>query len=320
MKSYSKSALDNIARQEGFIRDNLEKVMRLADILDYFHRRPLLSRTLALKGGTAINLAVFKMPRLSIDIDLDFSVDCDRDTMMATREQIRHEILRYMVSEGYTLSPASKMPHALDSWIFLYRNAVGNNDAIKIEINYSDRCHVFDPVSINVEVPFLCPFRIRALAPIELFATKINALIGRAAARDIYDVDGMITTNLFPSQEEREALRKTTLFYLTVGSSRKSDEELYQLTSLSQMDKVKYAQIRTQLLPVLRKTERFDFEKMKKRVRDYLQELLQFTDREKEYFKRFRERVYSPELLFDSPELTKRVAHHPMALWKMGKK
>lgn len=28
---------------------------------------------LALKGGTAINLTIFNLPRLSVDIDLDFS-------------------------------------------------------------------------------------------------------------------------------------------------------------------------------------------------------------------------------------------------------
>ena len=31
MNSYNKQALDIIAKEQGFIRDNLEKVMRLAD-------------------------------------------------------------------------------------------------------------------------------------------------------------------------------------------------------------------------------------------------------------------------------------------------
>ena len=41
MNSYNKQALDIIAKEQGFIRDNLEKVMRLVEILNYFHDSPL---------------------------------------------------------------------------------------------------------------------------------------------------------------------------------------------------------------------------------------------------------------------------------------
>lgn len=60
MNSYNKQALDIIAKEQGFIRANLEKVMRLVEILNYFHDSPLLSKSLVLKGGTAINLTVFR--------------------------------------------------------------------------------------------------------------------------------------------------------------------------------------------------------------------------------------------------------------------
>ena len=36
MNSYNKQALDIIAKEQGFIRDNLEKVMRLVEILNYY--------------------------------------------------------------------------------------------------------------------------------------------------------------------------------------------------------------------------------------------------------------------------------------------
>ena len=69
MNSYNKQALDIIAKEQGFIRDNLEMVMRLVEILNYFHDSPLLSKSLVLKGDTAINLTVFQLPRLSVDIE-----------------------------------------------------------------------------------------------------------------------------------------------------------------------------------------------------------------------------------------------------------
>lgn len=108
MNSYNKQALDIIAKEQGFIRDNLEKVMRLVEILNYFHDSPLLSKSLVLKGGTAINLTVFQLPRLSVDIDLDFTVDCDRESMLSIRQEVDNEILRYMESEGYYLALAPR--------------------------------------------------------------------------------------------------------------------------------------------------------------------------------------------------------------------
>lgn len=316
MSSYSKQALDIIAKEQGFIRDNLEKVMRLAEIINYFHDNDLLSKFLVLKGGTAINLTVFQLPRLSVDIDLDFTADCDRGTMLTVRQDVNSEILRYMESEGYHVASGSKNPHTLDSWVFHYENSVGNNDGIKIEINYSDRCHILPATETFVSIPFLSDMRVRSLSPIELFATKINALIGRSAARDIYDVYNMIEHQLFTSEEEQIMLRKATVFYLTVGSSRKDNNTPIEFIDFPQIDKVRFPQIRSQLLPVLRRSEHFDFELAKTKVKDFLVGLLVLTDSEKEYVQNFNNRKYVPELLFESQEIVERIKRHPMALWK----
>ena len=82
MNSYNKTYLDQIAQEKGFVRDNLEKVIRLAEILRYINQSPLLQKSLVLKGGTAINLTVFRMPRLSVDIDLDFAQNCNKEKMI----------------------------------------------------------------------------------------------------------------------------------------------------------------------------------------------------------------------------------------------
>ncbi|MGB4407397.1 MAG: nucleotidyl transferase AbiEii/AbiGii toxin family protein [Sphaerochaeta sp.] len=60
------------ATELNFIRDTLEKVFRLTEILSYINENPIMKNCLALKGGTAINLTVFDLPRLSVDIDLDY--------------------------------------------------------------------------------------------------------------------------------------------------------------------------------------------------------------------------------------------------------
>ena len=103
MRAYNRIELEKVARETGFIRDNLEKVIRLSNILEFLVSNDNLKGKVVLKGGTAINLTVFDMPRLSVDIDLDYCINSDKDTMMADRTVIGQEILGYMQSNGYTL-------------------------------------------------------------------------------------------------------------------------------------------------------------------------------------------------------------------------
>ena len=72
MMQYDRITLGKQARELGFVRDTFEKVCRLVDVLAFFEEDGFLSESLALKGGTAINLTIFNLPRLSVDIDLDY--------------------------------------------------------------------------------------------------------------------------------------------------------------------------------------------------------------------------------------------------------
>ena len=311
MSLYSKTDLDRIAKESGFIRDNLEKILRLVDILNYFNSNPLLSGKLALKGGTAINLTVFNLPRLSVDIDLDFVTECSKDEMLVSREQINKEILNYMFTQEYALSPNTRNPHSLDSWSFYYQNAGGNKDNIKIEINYSMRNHIYPLVKANTNVDFLSSVSIQSLAPLELFGSKIKALMERTAARDLYDVYNMISQSIF-SDDELNSLRKVVIFYLAVGGSY-SPKTSY---SFEAIDKLKFSQIRAHLIPVLRKSEHFDLEEAKREVNFFLTKLVVLTDDEKNFVENFNSHIYSPELLFNSMDIIERIKKHPMAIWK----
>ena len=316
MISYSKSYLDALAQEHGFIRDNLEKVLRLGRILSFIHNDPLLGPSLVLKGGTAINIVVFSMPRLSVDIDLDYAINIPREEMLAQREAVNATLMRYMASEGYAVQPASKSPHSLDSYVFGYTNAGGNPDNVKVEINYSDRCHVFPTQTSKTSVGFLDDTMVSTLHPIELFASKINALVDRAAMRDMYDVHNMITHGLFASQKERDLLRKTFVFYHAVGASSKAEEVSLQFASFPKIESVGYAQVRAQLAPVLSRSEKFDYEAVKAEVLAFLKQFLQFDESEYQFVKRFNQREYHPEILFGKDIDSHNLATHPMALWK----
>ena len=88
------------------MRDTFEKVLRLKDILGFLNEDELLSTHLLLKGGTAINLTVFNLPRLSVDIDMDYTPKDTREDMLECRARITSEIKNYMESEGYSEQPS----------------------------------------------------------------------------------------------------------------------------------------------------------------------------------------------------------------------
>lgn len=311
MNSYNKNDLAQLAARTCFLRDNLEKVLRLSDVLQFIADNPRLNHHLVLKGGTAINLTVFAMPRLSVDIDLDYHCNCSRDEMLQARSAINAEMLAYMTSQGYQLSSGTKHPHSLDSWVFFYQNAAGNRDNIKIEINYSMRQHVFAPEVRTIKANFLTAGKVLALAPTELFGSKIKALIERHTCRDLYDVYNLLHSDLYPTLDLPQ-LRKTVVFYLAVGGSQMPAKE-YGLEPIRQ---IKFPQIRATLLPMLRKSDPFDYEAAKAEVITFLQTLLQLTDSEKAFIDAFNAKLYQPELLFDDEAILLNIRNHPMAYWK----
>lgn len=91
------------ARELGFVRNTCEKICRLADVLKWIHSDSFLAELLALKGGTALNLMILDLPRIAVDIDLDFSHNITRDEMMKSREILTERIKKYMSAAGYTL-------------------------------------------------------------------------------------------------------------------------------------------------------------------------------------------------------------------------
>lgn len=58
-----------------------------------------MNEHLALKGGTAINMTIFNLPRLSVDLDLDFTPNLLLEDMKKAREKIEEMLERYMTEE-----------------------------------------------------------------------------------------------------------------------------------------------------------------------------------------------------------------------------
>jgi predicted nucleotidyltransferase component of viral defense system len=310
MATYDKQKLSAQANELGFVRDTFEKVFRLTEILKFMESDPLLSSGLALKGGTAINLTVFNLPRLSVDIDLDYAVGNSLDDMMKDRDTIMNVFKRYMSADGYELSGKSKTYHSLDSFVYAFMNSAGIRDNIKIEINYSMRCHILPLATRPIEtMDVFGAANVLSVAPMEIFASKIVALLTRTAARDLYDVNNMVSNELFDESEE-SMLRKCIVFYFAVGS-----EEPSKQFDIDRIDGLTSHRIRTDLQPVLRKRDWFDLPDAQERVKKYLTDLLVLEEEERRFLDTFRNGEYKPELLFDG-DILERVITHPMAVWK----
>ena len=306
-----KAFIGQKAEELNFNRDTLEKVFRLTEILTFLNTDALTKECLALKGGTAINLTIFDLPRLSVDIDLDFTQNIGREEMLIVREKLKTTLQKYMTANGYDLSPKSKFPHALDSFVFTYTNSGGVKDNIKVEINYSLRAHIL-PIE-RVETTVLGKtVGVRRLAKAELFASKIVALLSRTAPRDLYDIHNMIRQSVF-SDEEKKLLKKCVVFYRALNNNAADTFDL------SVIDALKPYEIKTMLLPVIHRKEFVDLPQMKQTVKEYLSDLLTLNDEEQAFLRDFANKRYSPEKLFYDPDIRARIQSHPMVEWKMSR-
>ena len=136
-------------------------------------------------------------------------------------------------------------------------------------------------------------------------------LLSRAAARDLYDTYNMIDIGLF-SKDEYEMLRKSVVFYTAI--SQEDNPERYDVNVI---DRISIRKIRTDLLPVIQKGEFIELEKIKNRVKEFLSGLMVLTADEQDFLRKFRDKEYCPELLYDDEQIIRRISNHPMALWKI---
>ena len=307
--NFSKQYLADLANKSNFLRDNLEKMLRLVEILKFLNTDELLKGKLALKGGTAINLTSAKLPRLSVDIDLDFSENLSKEEITRERAQLAKRLSDYMWQEGYSLMQEPREHYALLSYVFSYINNAGNRDSIKVEINFMDRCHVLPLEHKQLHTKdFFESFPILALNAVELYASKINALLSRGAPRDLYDTFTMIENN---PVKDLDMLRKCLIFYNMVGGDQDIDNIGFQ-----QIERINFQMFKRQLKPVIAKDDKFDLKAAKSVVIEFLQKLIKLTQSEKKFVREFREKNYAPQLLFDDNKIVENILSHPMALWR----
>lgn len=73
-----------------FRSEILEKTLHLTRLLSTLMSQSFLKEKLVLKGGTALNLFHFQLPRLSIDIDLNYIGSVNRNEMLVERKKSKN--------------------------------------------------------------------------------------------------------------------------------------------------------------------------------------------------------------------------------------
>lgn len=174
--NYSKKYIETLNKDNNFIQSNLEKVVRLLDILKFiFTELDPHGNKLVLKGGTAINLMYTNLARLSVDIDLDYIGSLDKEKASQDRDIIMDALDNYMLGEDYEISSKSRGSVILSSRTYSFTNASHNKDNIKVEINFIDRIHIVPSVRKQIYY-FEKEVTVQTLQLEELFGMKICAL------------------------------------------------------------------------------------------------------------------------------------------------
>lgn len=162
----------------------------------------------ALKGGTAINLFVHDMPRLSVDIDLTYLPVESRDVFLLN---IETELLKMkQVIERLGLAVKTiPMKNGAISKLQVHTN----HSMIKIEPNFVLRGSVFPceekELCDKAQDEFLKFMRVKTLSVADLYGGKICAALDRYHPRDLFDIK-----LLLENQGLTEAVRQAFIIYL----------------------------------------------------------------------------------------------------------
>lgn len=309
----SKEELLKTAKKHGYKPEIFEKVYRLLSTLEQFMAVPYLKDRFVLKGGTALNLFCFdEIPRLSVDIDLNYIGSIDRETMLTEKILIQDAIYQILQQNQFELyrNPGY---HAGGKMVWKYSSLLGQKGNLEIDLNYMYRKPLWPyqektPL-FNTENKYTVP----VLDIHELAAGKLSALLSRQASRDIFDAHQLLTK----SKLDKNKLRLTLAIYLAM-----TDIDLNKLqTHFIDYD---LTDIRNRLLPLMRQTEiprvatklKTWASKITTELQEAIHELLPLNQEQTEFIRLIRTKgEIKPELMTTNKTLAEAVSKHPAIKW-----
>ncbi|MCK9266420.1 nucleotidyl transferase AbiEii/AbiGii toxin family protein [bacterium] len=274
----------------------------------YFKRVQLLIRVLpylssfdifALKGGTAINLFLRDIPRLSVDIDLVYIPIKQRDTSLYEITMSLKNIASKIKHSIKGLSVAEQIDRYGQTTKLIVRR---ESETVKIEVSPVLRGLLFSPTKMIVSSVVEKLFGY-AEAPVvsfdELYAGKICAALDRQHPRDFFDIMLLLKNEGFT-----DSIKDCFIVYLLSGNRPISELLKPQKQELRDIFKTQFENMST--VPISLK----DLEKTRNRL--FISVRKKLTDDDRKFILSFKEGTPKWKILkFENAEIM------PAAQWKL---
>jgi predicted nucleotidyltransferase component of viral defense system len=302
-----------LKQASGYRPEIFEKVLYLMRLLELLNGHPYLKNRLVLKGGTALNLFEFDLPRLSVDIDVNYIGSADLETMKAERPKIEQAITDVCNRAEITVERRAT-EHAGGKWQLRYPSALGGGGNLQLDINFMLRVPLW-PVVLK-DSRKVGEFQVRQIPVLditELAAAKLVALLARHVARDLFDAHQLFTKKVL--DEARLRLAFVVYGAMNIEDWRKAsiDHVAFDAEELKQS-----------LIPVLRHEVVEEFEKggewaerLVIETKAGLQRLLPLSEAEHDFLETLLEKAeIKPDLLTKDTQQIERINLQPMLHWK----
>ncbi len=305
--------LQRAAAELGFPVEPLEKVFRLVQLLDGLRAHPYLADRLVLKGGTALNLFVLDLPRLSVDVDLNYVGAVDREAMIAERPTVERAI--HAVCGRLELRVRrTPSDHAGGKWRLSYDRVQGGTGSLELDLNFLMRSPLWPPELRDSPAVLGVAARGIVVADLhELAGGKLAALFGRTASRDLYDAAQILAHGALNRQRMR-------LAFVLYGAMSRRDWRTVALEELALDPKDAAARLvpllRSRVAPARAELVAWCAD-LVAQCRERLAMVLPLEPHEMQFLDALHERgEIQPELLTTDADLQGRIAQHPALLWK----
>ncbi|PIQ43835.1 MAG: hypothetical protein COV52_00030 [Gammaproteobacteria bacterium CG11_big_fil_rev_8_21_14_0_20_46_22] len=309
----SKEQLLKEARTAGYKPEMLEKVYRLLDIFQQILSVPYLKERLVLKGGTALNLFHFEhLPRLSVDIDLNYIGAIDRETMLTEKPVIVDAVHQILIQNQFERH-RSPIYHAGGKMVWFYNSVLGQRGALEIDLNFMYRQPLYPIVDCSPKLESHAHWQAPILDIHELAAGKLSALFSRSVSRDLFDAHYLLTKTDLNTKKLREAF----IVYLAMTTidldSLAAETVTYNLTDLkNRLLPVMHQQSLARTLPQLKQWAT----SMVTELQQALSAILPLQDKEQAFIQAIRTAgKITPELITDDKAFAEKIMTHPAIQW-----
>ncbi len=310
---FSSSEILPAAESTGFKPQMIEKVLHLLNLLSALNSHPFLRGKWVLKGGTALNMFVLDLPRLSVDIDLNYIGALNREQMLTDRPKTEQAAQAVFSREGFI---TKRVPdeHAGGKWRLSYQSFTEQSGNLEVDLNFMFRQPLWDIRPADSHT--LGDFQAKSIPVLdlhELAAGKLAALFARGQARDLFDCHRILNIN----DIERDRLR---IAFVVYGGMNRKD---WRTISTEDVD-FDAAELARQLIPTLHvraiEEQGSPVEygtRLVDECRKALSVVLPFTDAEREFLDLLLDKgeVDSTVLTTDTA-LQERIQGQPLLEWK----